>query len=243
MPDINTVEGLMIFLINTFADKFPQSAILKGGMCLRLLDCPRLTNDIDYIFIPYRSKKDILSKVLATLDDIDGLEYEYSMNSKCLRVRIKYGELTTQIEASVAEECATTSISTAAISQKFGLLGRVISMVDYKVAMANKLAAWNERVLIRDLYDLYFFYAMIGTMPDINILKQRLSKVASTPRNKNPKQMTILQLTTKLRNGLGILSSKDMVELIDYLPSGDVHGLDVKIRIKLRQFCDELEEI
>ncbi len=243
MSDINTVEGLMIFLINTFADKFPQSAILKGGMCLRLLDCPRLTNDIDYIFIPYSSKKDILGNILTVLDNIAGLKYEYSMNSKCLRIRIKYGALTTQIEVSVAEECATTSISTATLSRKLGLLGRVVSVVDYRVAMANKLAAWNERALLRDLYDLYFFYTMIETMPDMNILKQRLSKVASTPTNKNPKQMTIEQLVIKLRNNLGELSPKSMLELTDYLPIGDVRGLDIKIRTNLRQFCAELGDI
>lgn len=31
MPDITTVEGLMMLLINTFSERFPQSAILKGG--------------------------------------------------------------------------------------------------------------------------------------------------------------------------------------------------------------------
>jgi len=51
MPDIKTTEDLMLFLINLFGEKYPQSAILKGGMALRLLDCPRFTNDLDYIFI------------------------------------------------------------------------------------------------------------------------------------------------------------------------------------------------
>ena len=141
MPDIATVDGLMIFLINTFSEEFPQSAILKGGMCLRLLDCPRLTNDIDYVFIPYSSKKDILKGVLAVLDEIDGLTYEYSLNSKCLRIRVQYGELATQIEANVAKECSSTSISTAGLARQFGLLGRVVQIASYDVAMANKLAA------------------------------------------------------------------------------------------------------
>ena len=109
--------------------------------------------------------------------------------------------------------------------------------------MANKLAAWNERVLLRDLYDIYFFYTAIELMPDMNVLEQRLSKVASTPTNTNPKQMTVQQLVTKLRSNLGELSPKAMLELADYLPSGDVYGLDIKIRTNLRQFCAELEEL
>ena len=38
MADIGNNEDLMLFLINLFGQKFPQSAILKGGMALRLLD-------------------------------------------------------------------------------------------------------------------------------------------------------------------------------------------------------------
>ena len=176
MPEISTVEGLMIFLINTFSEKFPQSAILKGGMSLRLLDCPRLTNDIDYVFVPYSSKKDILQGVLDVLDEIDGLTYEYTMNSKCLRIRIRYGELATQVEANVAKEYSATSISTAAISRQQGMLGRIVQLASYDVSMANKLAAWNERALVRDLYDLYFYYTMVQVMPEMAVLEKRLEK-------------------------------------------------------------------
>ncbi len=243
MPDIATVEGLMIFLINTFSEKFPQSAILKGGMCLRLLDCPRLTNDIDYVFIPYSSKKDILKSVLAVLDGIEGLTYKYSMNSECLRIRVQYGDLLTQIEANVAKECSATSITTVGVARQHGLLGRIVQITSYDVAMANKLAAWNERVLVRDLYDLYFYYAMVQAMPNLDVLEKRLQKVASTPRNKNPRQMTLEQLVSKLRNALTSLSSKDMLELADCLPGAELQGLETKIRVQLLQLCDALSSV
>jgi len=241
MPEITTVEGLMIFLINKFSEEFPQSAILKGGMTLRLLDCPRLTNDIDYMFIPYKSKNEIVEDILAVLDEIDGLEYKYSLSSKCLRIRLKYGDLATQIEANVAKECKTTSISTSDIAEQYGMLGRVIQMVSYPVSMANKLAAWNERLLMRDLYDLYFYYSMIKAVPDMGVLKKRLNKVGSTPRNKNPKSMTLKQLTSKLRNKMESLESDDLQELVDYLPSYKLKGLETKIRVQLLQLCDDLE--
>jgi predicted nucleotidyltransferase component of viral defense system len=52
-------ESRMVWIINQLADKFGNHAILKGGMELRLFDCPRYTNDLDYIFIPFASKNEI----------------------------------------------------------------------------------------------------------------------------------------------------------------------------------------
>jgi len=243
VSDIRSIEGLMIFLINLFADKFPQSAILKGGMCLRLLDCPRMTNDIDYVFIPYRSRNDIVSSITAVLDQVEGLTYEYSMNSKCLRIRVQCGDFRTQIECNVAAECPVTSVSTAAISRQQGMLGRVVQVTRHEVSMANKLAAWNERALMRDLYDLYFFYTMVKVTPDLAVLQKRLQKVASTPRNRNPGTMTISQLLVKLRARIAGLSADDIrLELSDYLPGGELPGLEAKMRVQLMQLCDAIAE-
>jgi hypothetical protein len=41
-----------------FVEKFGGHAALKGGIALRLLDSPRKTNDLDYVSVPYKSKKD-----------------------------------------------------------------------------------------------------------------------------------------------------------------------------------------
>ncbi len=51
MENINSRESLMLYLINLIGEKFPQSAILKGGMSLRLLDSPLLKIYMIYIFI------------------------------------------------------------------------------------------------------------------------------------------------------------------------------------------------
>jgi hypothetical protein len=40
------IEKLMIEVIHFLSDQFPNQAILKGGMELRLIDCPRYTNDL-----------------------------------------------------------------------------------------------------------------------------------------------------------------------------------------------------
>jgi len=241
MTEIKTTEELMLFLINLFSERYPQSAILKGGMALRLLDCPRFTNDLDYIFIPYRSKKDVVNILRHSLDGIDDLVYQYSLNSKCLRVKIAYNEITTQIEINVAEDCPSTAITTEALAAKTGQLSRVIRVMDFKEAMAHKLAAWNERHLVRDLYDLHFFYAYLNILPAIDTLMKRLEKVNSTPRNKNPKSMSLDLLLHRLRSTLQKLSKDHIEELSDYLPSENLPGLDLRIRANLLKMCDDIE--
>lgn len=241
MPEIRTTEDLMLFLINLFGEKFPQSAILKGGMALRLLDCPRFTNDLDYVFIPFSSKKDIVDDICALLDEQEGLSYKYNLNSKCLRIRVESNGIMTQIEINVAETCPAVAISTSALASSSGQLSRIVKIMDYRAAMSHKFAAWNERKLARDLYDLNFYYTFLKVLPDLEILSERLKKVSSTKRNKNPKSMSFIQLIESLRLTLKELTSEDVEELADYLPSDNLPGLEVRLRANLLKFCDELE--
>jgi len=231
----------MLFLINLFGEKFPQSAILKGGMALRLLDCPRFTNDLDYIFIPFSSKKDIAGDICALLDEQEGLKYKYNLNSKCLRIHVESNGVMTQIEINVAKTCPAVAISTSALASGTGQLSRIINIMDYRAAMAHKLAAWNERKLARDLYDMNFYYTYLKVLPDLEILSWRLKKVSSTKRNENPRFMSFIQLIETLRLTLNELSSEDIKELADYLPVGNLPGLELRLRANLLKFCDELE--
>ena len=243
MVNIKNINDLMLYLINLFGEKFPQSAILKGGMSLRLLDCPGFTNDLDYIFIPSKSKKNILGDICRVLDEIEGLKYTYSMNSKCLRIKINYKEIPLQIEVNVAEECPSVPVSTESLAAGTGQLARIVNIVDYSVAMANKLAAWNERSLARDLYDLNFYYSSMTVFPDIETLNKRLADIGSTRLKKNPKKMTLEQLVQKLRTALKDLSPDKIKDLGDYLPANSLPGLDMKIKANLLNMCDDLEQL
>jgi predicted nucleotidyltransferase component of viral defense system len=241
MTEIKKTEDLMLFLINLFGESFPQSAILKGGMALRLLDCPRFTNDLDYIFVPFDSKKDIACDICALLDKQEGLRYKYSLNSKCMRIHVEYNGVLTQLEINVAKTCPAVAVSTSALVAGTRQLSRIINIMDYRVAMSHKLAAWNERKLVRDLYDLNFYYTYLKVLPDLDILFERLQNVHSTRRNKNPKAMSFIQLIKSLRLMLNKLTEVDIRELSDYLPAEDLQGLDVRLRATLLKFCDELE--
>lgn len=241
MYEIKKLDDLMIFLINLIGEKFPQSAILKGGMSLRLLSSPRFTNDLDYIFIPYKSKKEIVNDFCDLLSSVKGLEFSHTLNSKCLRIKLSYNNIRTQIEINVAEYCPSTVMSTAEFSSNSNQLSRIVRVMDYEVAMAHKFAAWNERNLVRDLYDLYFFYVYIRVLPHFSVLEDRLTKISSTPRNKNPKQMTLHQLLTKLQKSLYALSSESVNELSDYLPSENLPGLEIKMKVNLLKMIDEIK--
>jgi len=177
MPNPDALEGLMVRIMNHFAQVFGPQAILKGGMVLRLLDCPRYTNDLDYVFVPYASKREIVPQVIQALEAIKGMTVTHSLNSKCLRCHVTGDGVRLQVEIQVAEECATTELSTVRLAHGHGQQGRIIRVMSFESALAHKLAAWNERRLMRDLYDAYFLSTVMAVQPDVQGLVKRLESV------------------------------------------------------------------
>jgi predicted nucleotidyltransferase component of viral defense system len=168
-------EALLAEILELFAIKFDKHAVLRGGMVLRLLESPRMTNDLDYVFIPYKSKKDIKDDVLKALSEIDNCKISHSLNSKCLRVIISKEDLTVQVEIKTAMNYITETLSTEPLAKLYNQNRRIIPVVDSSVALADKLAAWLERRLVRDLFDIQFFLNM-GVKPDSETLNKRLKK-------------------------------------------------------------------
>jgi len=58
-------QELLATVLDLFASEFADKALLRGGMVLKVMGSARYTNDLDYLFVPYRSKKDILSEILS----------------------------------------------------------------------------------------------------------------------------------------------------------------------------------
>jgi len=170
-------EKLLAQVLDLFAQAFDRRAVLRGGMLLRVLGSPRYTNDLDYVFVPYASKKDIVDQILGCLSGLPDVKLSHSLNSKCLRVVVQTATATIQIEAKVSRKMPLTTVSTQLFSTHFGLPPRLIHVMDLSVALSNKLAAWNERRLIRDLYDIWFFLQM-NVRPDAATLEKRLRKPA-----------------------------------------------------------------
>jgi predicted nucleotidyltransferase component of viral defense system len=231
MAEQQEIEMLLSRIINLFADEFGKQAILRGGMVLRLLDSPRFTNDLDYIFIPYKSKNDITKPILKALNSLEDVTVTHSLNSKCLRCVIKKGSITVQVEAKVDQHCKVAVVSTASLSKLYNQTPRIINVMAYDVALANKLAAWYERRLIRDLFDVYLFLSM-GIAPDKAILEKRLRKPIFSKRVKTGKDFTDMSsFFIFLKQEVEKLSNQDIIDEIGAIfPKDELPGLNLKIK-------------
>lgn len=235
-------QALLVQVLDLFAVTFDQRAILRGGMVLRILGCERLTNDLDYIFVPYKSKKDIIDEIISTLEGIEKSIVDYTLNSKCLRIVVTVEETSVQIEAKVAMDVPTQILSTKELAATYGLPPRLIRVLDYPVALAHKMAAWNERRLIRDLYDIWFYLKM-GIMPDLETLNARLKTCAYSKLIKKADRFpgkTIEEFYDFLSGYVNELTDKDFIDsLDDYVNQEDLCGLSMKIRAEWAKFTNQ----
>ncbi len=233
---IEKEQQLLAQVLDLFAQKFNKKAVLRGGMVLRVLGSPRLTNDLDYVFVPYKSKKDIVDEILTCLRSIDGAELDYSLNSKCLRVVLTVEKISIQIESKVAMDIETTTLSTRLFSSQFNLPPRIIHVVSTNVALANKMAAWNERRLIRDIYDIWFLLQM-KAKPDEATLKSRLLKPDYSSFVKKRDYFlgrTCSEFYGFIQTYVSTLSNEQISnELSDYLPPSETAGLALLFKAAL----------
>lgn len=244
MVPIESNEGLMVWIMTALADTLGAHAILKGGMVLRLLDCPRHTNDLDYVFVPYDSKKSIVPLIERALRSLDGLEWTYRLHSTSVRFLVTYQQFSTQIEANVANTCLTEPLSTSALARPARQMPRVIRVMRLDQALAHKIGAWNERGLMRDLYDIYFLHTILGKVPDLPTLKERLARVQyakNVARAGKPKTMRLTDLCEKMRQSASTVSAHDVAQQLgDYLTPNEYTGLEHKIKISLAHLVDVL---
>jgi predicted nucleotidyltransferase component of viral defense system len=232
----------MVVIINQLADKFATNAILKGGMELRLLDCPRFTNDLDYVFVPYSSKKDIKDLICKALKEIPNLDVSYSVNSKCIRYLVKYDTIKVQIEINVALECKSQELTTASLARLKNQPSRIIRVMELSSALAHKLAAWNERGLIRDLFDAYYLAVILQVSPDKDLLRHRLAHTENRRGSGKKTSMSLPVFIEKLKAEATRLSQKMIeAELRDYLTNYELPGLDKKIIAGIHKIIELLQ--
>ncbi len=235
-------EDLMLWVMKEFSEKFKSKAILRGGMALRLFSSSRYTNDLDYSFVPYKSKKDLVEPISDVLKQLEELVFSYSLNSKCLRFKLNYQGILLQIEVTASEECKSISVDTTALTQRSMFPSFVLRVMDFRVALSNKIAAWNERRIIRDLYDIYYITTFIETSPDLEVLSKRLAKVKHGHRVANKKsKMTLDELLGELEVEVRRLSEEEVSEVLrDYLNAEELVGLPMKIKVSVLKLCERL---
>ncbi|QDV04639.1 hypothetical protein Poly30_01300 [Planctomycetes bacterium Poly30] len=230
-----TDDRLFLWVMHRFAEAFQQHAILKGDMALRLYDCPRSTTDLDYVFVPFDSTKSIAGKIEETLREIEDAVVTTSMNSKVLRADIRLDNAQIQVEASVGQECPSIASGTASLAVPLGLPSHVVRIMAPDTALAHKLAAWNERRLHRDLYDVYFLMIRVGARPELAALEGRLLKIESRlPALGKTRTMDLKTFGLELAHTLTNLKQTDLdEELAPLLPAADLAGLELRIRSAL----------
>jgi predicted nucleotidyltransferase component of viral defense system len=222
---------------------FTDHAILEGGMAMRLIDSPRSTTDIDYMFVPYASKKDVREQIEFVLLEIEDAELEVTLHSKMLRAEIRVDDASIQLEVDVAMECSGIPMSTGGFARQLGQPARIVRIMSPDWALAHKLAAWNERRLLRDLYDCYFFVARLGEMPAEDVLESRLAHVVSSlPALARRRTMTRVELAAELRAEIADLSQERLVaELGGVLPSEEMAGLAPRMKAAAARLAEWLE--
>lgn len=143
---------------------------------------------------------------------------------------------TIQIEAKTAMDVLTSTVSSRLFSLAYNLPPRLIHVVDMSVALADKLAAWNERRLIRDLYDIWFFLQM-QVQPDLHTLARRLRKPVYS-RLVDPRDYFMgdspADFFDFIRAKSGDLTDLDFTNaLSDYLPAHELIGMGTLVRAAL----------
>ncbi|MFT7667433.1 MAG: putative nucleotidyltransferase component of viral defense system [Planctomycetota bacterium] len=238
-----TQDALFLWVMHRFSEVFEDKAIMKGGMVLRLLDCPRFTNDIDYVFAPFDSKKEIVERITRVLGELEDAELEIKLHSKMLRADLRLDGAMIQVEANVAMACDAVPMATASLARSLGQPSQVIRIMSLPQALAHKLAAWNERRLSRDLYDAYFLQAQAGAAPDLKVLDARLAKIESRlPKLRTKSRMSRSDFASELRSAVRELTDDDLAkELSGLMSPTELTGLAVRIRVAVERMAITIE--
>lgn len=244
IPQPLTIESFMIWWMHRISEEFGPRALLKGGMELALMDSPRYTNDLDYLIMGYKSKNEIEPILKRIASEIPEGKVLISKHSKTLRLTVHRNEVALQIEVSVGDTCKSQVMTTLSLAQKTNILPKTISVMALDVAFSHKLAAWNERRLVRDLYDCYFFHHVQDTMPDVEILAQRLNKIESRiPKLKNLKAMNLAEFLIEFEKEIKRLSQDRLdQELSGLLPQLHLINLAERIKTSMHALMQKLRQ-
>lgn len=150
-----------------------------------------------------------------------------------LRADLRIDDTAILVEISVSESCSSIPMTTGEFARSAGHPAHVIRVMDPATALSCKLAAWNERRLLRDLYDCTFLSVRAGVRPDLDVLDGRLANIESRlPALKRRRSMSRNQLAAELREAIENLSDSDLGdELAGVLPEDELAGLAIRVRV------------
>lgn len=240
---MKTTEELLVRIINALAETLRGKLVLKGGMLLRLMNSPRLTQDVDFALISNESRRVLVEPIKKTLLGIGGVSLgEIRLNSRGIFVEVldSSSELRVLVEISLVPKTnlAPEPLSTGVLARQYSLEGRMISTMAQPEVFAHKIAACLEREVARDIYDLSVLEPM-GPF-DKKTLRDRLSQL-SVNRAK-PIQIDFAQAARLLRTRLNNLTEKKLIsEVYPLIPPDYRPGLLLLIRACVSRIVQRME--
>ncbi len=176
------------------------------------------------------------------LSELPDAEVKKSIHSTSGRFLITQGQTQLQVEFNVSPDVPSEPLTTELLAKKAKVLPQVIRVMSKEVALAHKMAAWNERRLARDLYDIYYWHAHVGVLPDMAILTSRLEQIQSRLQKlKNRKRMSLEEFQSELRNEIQSLDEKKFsAQLRPLLPPQRLEGLVPVLKSKLSELTSLL---
>ncbi|MBU0506002.1 nucleotidyl transferase AbiEii/AbiGii toxin family protein [bacterium] len=240
MDNINRKEKLLLKIIHLLSQKYKNKAILKGGMLLRLLNSPRHTQDVDYIFVDIDSRKIVAQEINKLLLKEKIQVKNTQLNSRGIIMEACEEDITALIEISVKDKPYATpeQKSTFVLANSFQLPAHVITVMSPAEAFAHKISACLERDSLRDFYDLSLFEPL--TSFDKKTLKARLTCLAINRRK--PISITFKAAAKLLSEKTHKLTQDKLErELFGLIPEAFFQGgIDI-IKSSVFRICQNLE--
>lgn len=236
-------EELLLKVMHLMSEHFKDKIILEGGMLLRLLNSPRVTQDVDYLLVSESSKKVLsgeIKNVLLKLDDV--VVKDVRLNSRGIFVGLE-GKGSPGVKAFLEINVVSallrppTSISTMALAGRYSMTGRVVASMEMSEAFSHKIAAALQRDSIRDLYDMTIFEPLCDL--DMAVLRERLSSLSI--KREKAKSVSLAEAAEMLRERAdGITQEKVERELGAWLPLKSLQGMDMVIRSTILRVAQRL---
>lgn len=109
------LDKSLLIAIKAISERFGPTAVLKGGMALRLQGIPRSTIDADFLFKPFKKKTPFSQELLSLMNKICDEPVRHSLDSKKIQIGGFIEGIEIMIEASaIAEDFDSEALDTTA---------------------------------------------------------------------------------------------------------------------------------
>ena len=187
--------------------------------------------------MPFSSKKDVVNQIRTCLLAFDpAVQVRHQISSKNAKFYLELEQIAISVEVSVALSLESISMNTSVLALPLKIPAQIIRLMKPEIALAHKIAAWNERRLLRDVYDIYFWFSVQRIWSDRDVLEQRLSRIESRQaQHKSRKKMPVAELCEELITEVDFITQREIEMDLGNLAESEQPHLDVNLRSKIKR--------